>query len=197
MPMSERRGFRSRCGSSGCCGFALSFALVNAALACHPYDADEDVKIPGDPLGSYAMEGKLVQDTCGAELLNAPDPWRFEVQLSRQNRDLYWLNGREAIVGDITQNGAGFSFDTQVKVELGKNANTAAGCVVYRRDRASGSLDFDGDELEGLAGELSFSYAARAGSECIELLGVPGGVRTLPCELAYSLRGTKRAGTKE
>jgi len=176
-----------------CAALGVSLAM---GVGCADYDADHDSKIPGDPLGSYTVKGAIKLDSCDADLLGAPDPWTFPLKLSRFEQDLYWLNGREAIVGTIDASGKAFAFDTRIALELGKepNANSPATCQVTRRDRASGSLTFNGDELASFAGSLSFHYEARVGSDCPQILGVPGGVATLPCDLGYDIVGT-RAGS--
>ena len=55
---------------------------------------DQDPHQPGDELGSFAITGKLGADDCGADALNAPQTWSFQVKLSREGTTLYWLNGR-------------------------------------------------------------------------------------------------------
>ncbi|MGC4088375.1 MAG: hypothetical protein QM756_10830 [Polyangiaceae bacterium] len=163
-------------------------------VACAPnYDPENDGKIPGDLLGTYSVSGKLIADSCGAELLGAPDPWLFQMKLSRFERDLYWLNGREAIVGDIEANGSTFHFKTRLDVPLTPAAKGAAACVVSRYDQADGELGVDGDEVTSVAATLSFKYDAKAGSECIEIIGIPGGVAQLPCTLSYRLAGARLA----
>lgn len=168
----------------------MGFSLC---VGCANYDPDHDSKIPGDPLGSYSVQGVIKQDTCDADLLGAPDPWKFALKLSKFEQDLYWLNGREAIVGSLDASGKTFTFDTHIVVELGKDAdsNSPATCQVTRRDRANGSLSFSDDEVTSFVGTLSYHYEAKAGSDCPQILGVPGGVATLPCDLGYDIQGTR------
>ncbi|MFZ5897424.1 MAG: hypothetical protein ACOY0T_40600 [Myxococcota bacterium] len=170
---------------------AFAFCALVVAAACAPYDPDKDSKIPGDLLGTYAMSGVLKADSCGAELLGAPDPWKFEVKLSRFQRDLYWLNGREAIVGDIAADDTSFQFKTRIDVPLSPAAKGAAGCTVSRYDQADGKLSASGEDVAGLTATLSFRYEAKPGSECLEIIGIPGGVQQLPCTLSYGLAGAR------
>jgi hypothetical protein len=100
---------------------------------------DENPKAPGEVLGLYAVAGTLGDDTCGAESLSAPSEWSFEVKLSRDGSTLYWLNGREAIVGEIDKSG-GFSFETHLSQTVAERRGAAKGCTIVRRDRARGSL---------------------------------------------------------
>src|SRR5687767_12516258 len=106
------------------------------ACGCAEPNPDNDPKVPGDLLGTYALTGRISRDSCGAELLGAPDPWTFQVKLSRFQRDLYWLNGREAIVGDIAADGSTFHFSTRVDVSIGAPVRGTPGCVVSRFDTA-------------------------------------------------------------
>lgn len=169
--------------------FAFCFSLL--PVACAPYDSERDAKIPGELLGTYGVSAQLKSDSCGAELLGAPNPWRFDLKLSRFQRDLYWLNGREAIVGDIDADGTTFHFKTRIDVPLTPAARGAAACVVSRSDQADGKLIAEGDTVSSVTATLSFRYEAKAGSECLEIIGIPGGVQGLPCSLSYGLGGAR------
>jgi hypothetical protein len=168
-----------------------AFAFCLLFLGCAPYDPDRDSKIPGELLGSYAMSGQLKADSCNADLLGAPDPWKFELKLSRFERDLYWLNGREAIVGDIDADGTTFHFKTRIDVGLTPAAKGSAGCVVSRYDQADGKLTSEGDAVTSVSATLSFRYEAKPGSECLDIIGVPGAVQQLPCSMSYGLAGDR------
>jgi hypothetical protein len=149
---------------------------------------DQDPHRPGDALGSYAITGKLGDDSCGAESLNAPERWTFDVKLSREGSTLYWLNGREAIVGDIDKSGR-FSFASHVDVPLRPRKGAAKGCTLVRRDTASGKLS---DTSATLKAELTYAYDATADSECSEFaIGTDGLPLALPCKLSYSLAGDR------
>lgn len=149
---------------------------------------DQDPHQPGDALGSYAITGKLGDDSCGAASLNAPERWTFDVKLSRQGSTLYWLNGREAIVGDIDKSDR-FSFASHVDVALRAAKGAAKGCTLVRRDSASGRLT---DDAAALSAELVYAYDATAESECSDFaVGTDGLPLTLPCKLSYSLSGDR------
>src|SRR5688500_2817090 len=96
----------------------LSCQLVWLGGCANPGElGSEDPKAPGEPLGLYALSGKLTADDCGAESLHAPSEWSFEVKLSRDRGTLYWLNGREAIVGQIDDAGT-FELETHLDLRL-------------------------------------------------------------------------------
>jgi len=172
---------------------AFVFCVVFACGCAEP-NPDNDPKVPGDLLGTYALTGRISRDSCGAELLGAPDPWTFQVKLSRFQRDLYWLNGREAIVGDIAADGSTFHFNTRVDVSISGPVRGTAGCVVSRFDTADGLLTREGDAVTALNMDLSFDYRPKASSECLEIIGVPGGIQQLPCSLSYALTGALSEG---
>lgn len=163
--------------------------MLALAAACGPHEPGHDAKTPGELLGTYAVSGRIARDDCGAELLGAANPWRFQIKLSRFQHDLYWLNGREAIVGDLDKDGTTFHFDTRVDVTVSAPARGKGGCIVSRRDRADGKLLAKADEISGLSADLRFEYSAKSDSECLEIIGITGGVQHLPCAIAYELTG--------
>ena len=147
---------------------------------------DQNPHEPGDALGSFAVTGKLGDDSCGAENMNAPLTWNFEVKLSREGSTLYWLNGREAIVGDIDKSGR-FEFETHLDLPLAPKRGAAKGCTIVRRDIASGALSSSSSELSG---KLTYAYDATADSECAEFVtGTSGAPLALPCRMTYALSG--------
>lgn len=148
----------------------------------------QDPKAPGEALGFFAVDGKLADDSCGAESLSAPAEWSFEVKLSRDGSTLYWLNGREAIVGEIDASGS-FAFETHLDLPLVRRRGAAKGCTIVRRDSANGAL-----RDAAFSAQLSYAYQATADSDCTELTtGVDGMPEALPCKLTYSLSGARVA----
>ena len=154
-------------------------------------DGRYDAKTPGEPIGRFAIRGALDRDECKAAVLAVVDPWEFELRLSRSVNDLYWLNGREAIAGDIAADDRSFKFDTHVDVQIVPPRNGRGGCTLTRRDRAEGELSPSASSASELAGSMSFIYEPRAGSECSEIIGVPGGFDRLPCRVDFDLQGTR------
>lgn len=171
--------------------FAFVCASAWMAFGCvqTPQEAldDQDPHSPGELIGFFSVTGKLDDDSCGAESLNAPAKWDFEVKLSREGSTLYWLNGREAIVGDINNKGA-FAFETHIDLPMSAQHGAVKGCTVVRSDSASGSLTSD----DSFTGTLSYAYSASSGSDCSALpLGADGLPLALPCALSYRLNGTR------
>ena len=172
-----------------------SFVLVCLALSsggCLNFGKVDDAKIPGDLLGTYAVQGALVESSCGDGGLAASDPWSFEVKLSRFHEDLYWINGREVIAGGIDPDGVTFSFTTRVEAEVIPAARGRAACTLTRADSADGRLSSDTLDVEGFDATLSFGFSALEGADCEELIASPEGVPGLPCNVAYDLTGTRQ-----
>lgn len=169
----------------------LCFVVCLASGCIQPSEQaldDQNPHQPGDALGSFSVTGRLKDDSCGAESLNAPARWTFDLKLSREGSTLYWLNGREAIVGDIDKSGH-FAFDTHVDVTLSERHGAAPGCTLVRRDVASGTLSSSAAELSGT---LSYAYDAASNSDCSAYaIGTDGLPLALPCQLSYALDGAR------
>ena len=156
------------------------------ALGCWDVGKGADAHIPGDELGTYAVVATKANSSCGAGALAAPDKWPFEVRLSRQDPDLWWLNGREAVYGRIAQDGISFSFETWLQQELEPGGGARAPCRVTRADRAHGALSSPTLDVESFRATLAYAYAVAEGADCTEAsprLGLP----PLPCELSFDL----------
>ncbi len=153
-------------------------------------DTEQDPKAPGKLIGFFGLSGSIQDDSCGAQYLGAPDTWSFQVKLSRRDDVLYWLNGKEGIVGDIDSAGR-FSFETRVDTKLTERRGAAKGCTIVRRDLASGELD---EDKGALSMKLTYAYDQTADSACEELvIGNAGVPQALPCRMSYSLSGEKLA----
>jgi len=161
--------------------------LMFLAPACVPAEQEADGKVPGDVVGTFVASGRITSDECGAELLGAENPWEFPVKLSRQGRVLYWLNGREAIVGDLGADELEFEFATRIETVLTPARGASPGCTIERLDQLKGALRREGEAARGFRAALSYTYSARFDAECVEFIGIPGGVASLPCELEYDL----------
>jgi hypothetical protein len=169
-------------------------ALLAAAglwlTACS--DAHHDAKVPGEPIGRFAITGKLERDECEAAVLGIVDPWTFELRLSRFARDLYWLNGREAISGALSGDERSFTFDTRIDVELEPARSVRRpGCTLTRRDVAEGALSPNAGAATRVSASLQFVYDIADGSDCSNIVGVSGGFSRLPCRVEFELSGPR------
>lgn len=157
--------------------------------SCYEF-GDKDSKIPGDELGSFHVVGRMDVSSCGPGALGSKDVWEFDVKLSRDGDDLYWLNGQEPIYGRIAADGVTFSVESQSAITTRAPKGALPGCTVIRRDLASGVLQ-GGAAVSGFAGDLRYGYAPTADSDCTDLVGVDGGFSQLPCEIGYDMTAAK------
>jgi len=170
---------------------AIAIVFAAASAGCLEF-GDGDAKVPGEPLGTYRVTGRLEDDGCRAPVLGVTDPWHFEIKLSRFAQDLYWLNGREAIVGEIAADDVSFRFETQVDIELSEMHGRVPGCTIERTDRAAGKLGSGGTDVATFEGGLSFVYSQEEHSDCSAAVeGPESGFAVLPCTIAYGLRGVR------
>jgi hypothetical protein len=178
-----------RATTRACCLLLLAASLLAGCVQPGEEAEDhQDPHQPGQEVGFFSVTGKLGDDTCGADSLNAPAKWDFQVKLSREGSTLYWLNGREAIVGDIDKSGR-FAFETHLDLPLTETRGAAKGCTVVRSDSASGALE---SSESSFSGELSYGYAATMDSDCSALpLGSGGLPLALPCSLTYALSAAR------
>jgi hypothetical protein len=145
---------------------------------------------PGEPIGTYRVTATLEASSCGDGALRAPDPWTFEVRLSRDGSDLFWLNGSGVVSGSIEPDGTSFAFAAQATVPIGEQDPGSAGCRVVREDQASGALAAS-DPPSGFTGRLSYAYAAAAEADCSAWVDVEGGLDALPCAIEYSMQASR------
>jgi hypothetical protein len=171
---------------------SASIALLIAGCG----DGQNDAKTPGEELGTFAMTGTLARDDCEAAVLGVVDPWEFKVRLSRFVDDFYWLNGREAISGELLPDERSFRLETAVDVELTQPRRGRLGCTLTRRDRASGKVLPSANDARAVDAEISFMYETRSGSDCSEIIGISGGFSSLPCRVDFYLAG-ERVGETE
>ena len=170
---------------------AIAVVVLCSGLTSACEFGDGDAKVPGQALGSYEVTGRLKEDTCKAPALGVTDPWQFEVKLSRFERDLYWLNGREAIVGEIGDDDVSFRFETRVDIELVAPKGRAPGCTIERADVANGKLSSSDEDVETFNGEMHFTYSQKDKSDCSAYDGE--GFAALPCAIGYAVGAVRIA----
>lgn len=168
-----------------CLGLALTLA------GCLNFRKVQDGKAPGDMLGLYHVTGKLDDSSCGDGALGSSDKWSFDVKLSRFENDIYWLNGRETIVGDIASDGRSFSILSEVQTQISAPGRGKPGCTVMRHDDAEGKLSDSGSDVANFDGTLSFRYEVVEGFDCSDWIGTEGAVEVLPCSLRYDIDGER------
>src|SRR5262245_57200898 len=161
----------------------MRFLLICAlGLSACMQARDTDPHVPGDSLGTFHVAATLESSSCGPGALGSTESWAFDVQLSRRDDDLYWLNGQEAIPGQIGPDGVTFTFDTRSTLEIEPSGRGRTGCSIVRSDQATGTLSSSTLDVSGVDGRLAFGYTPTATSDCTALYGVEGGFSALPCQ---------------
>ena len=64
---------------------ATIVGAVLALMGCQPQE------LPGEPLGTYAINGALEENTCGQTALPANDPLTFDVQIRVEGTNGTWI----------------------------------------------------------------------------------------------------------
>jgi hypothetical protein len=167
-------------------------ALGLCTLASTACTGKKDAKIPGNELGTYHVISKLDSSTCGPGALGSPDVWEFDVKLSKDGKDLYWLNGSDPVQGSLAADDVTFSFATEVQVDAVPPGKGESGCSIARSDAGSGTLSSATPPVSGFAGKLRYGFQPLEGSDCQSLIGVAGGFYALPCEINYDMSASKK-----
>jgi hypothetical protein len=181
--------------------FAVLVALV-ALAGCADAFGKKDSRM-GEPVGVYAIEANADFQSSCVEILNAaPRPWTFEVTLARDGTRGWWSSGPEPIEGTIDGKGA-LAFKQTIRVpvrEVRDKARDLGPCAILRTDEFVGSLAGDPKTEAGIAtftGTLRYAYQIEAGSDCRDVVGVPGPERpsplfsTLPCDARFATSGRR------
>lgn len=154
-------------------------------------DPTTDAEIQGTLLGTYKVQGTLVESTCGPSAFGSTDKWDFSVKLSREGNKLYWYNGAEIVEGAVDADGQTFAFSTTVNGVVSEAAKGKKGCKLVRNDGLSGKLDGSGASINGFTGKMIYKFAQTQDSDCSDAVAAEG-VISLPCSISYSLVAVKQ-----
>lgn len=180
---------------------ASPFVLATAAIAVGTGCSGTDRTRPGESLGVFRVDGKLVSTSCGA----TPDPWAFDVRLRHEQTTLYWVQG-EAPVSALVDRAARATLKSSV-VQTVRDAdlkNKIAACNMARTDVVELVLTPAPTPTEAtiagttsFKGTLSYRFAATDGSSCEDQLTEAGGdFAVLPCDVKYEITGTRTGDAK-
>lgn len=96
---------------------------------------------PGDLVGSYHVQGALTVNECGEEALPAIDPLSFDVQIRRDDRSGYWLQGMPpAHQGKLGKDGS-FSFELKQAYDVPATTGRAVDDDVYLESDPEAAAD--------------------------------------------------------
>jgi hypothetical protein len=178
---------------------------------------------PGDLVGTYAVTGTLLENSCGEQALPAVDPMTFRVEL-REDPELgrgYWLVAPPARAGTINDSGA-FSFEIErsyvlsetrpPEIEITADPELAidpeqidrqrqlpGDCVLFVNEAVAGNVARDSGasptpEESELSGTTDVEVRTDRAPACDGLLVAGGGPwESLPCRVRYSLSGEQTA----
>lgn len=160
--------------------------LLVTTLGC----MGKDPYNPGERVGTFQVTAKLVTSSCG----DAPNPWEFQVKLSRDPSTLYWVQGGLPVQGSIRPGGAvTMTSKDQRTVRAEDSKRKVVACALSREDILEAKLE--DDPLTRLSGTLQYKFAATEGSDCSDQTQANGGeFSTLPCDVQYTLSAQKVAG---
>jgi hypothetical protein len=170
----------------------LSSRLLTASIALGALGLFTRCGMPGQVLGIYATNGTLTTNSCGAGL-EAPSPWNFNVEMSRQTGTLYWntMDGSPLLSG--TMQGSAVTMTNASGGSVDETADGAPGpCTMERDDELALTIDdANAAAPSGFTGTLTYSFSVVAGANCADQLTANGGIYdTLPCTVSYGLTGS-------
>lgn len=178
-------------------GWAAAAAASPAALgAC----TGKDPYNPGDGIGTFHVSASLVTSTCGT----APNPWEFDVKLRHDGTTLYWVQGGGPVQGhvDATSHAVLTASASQTLRDADAQSKTPA-CVVTRQDSLEVALDTghaaaaDIAKADTFTGTLVYAFQPTSDSDCSDqLVASGGGFDQLPCQVSYTLGGTRTGDAK-
>jgi hypothetical protein len=149
--------------------------------------------LPGSMLGTYTVTATSQSNTCGTGL-GAPDPWKFDVQLSESGETLYlsFMDG-SPILSNV--------LDAQLQTTLtsGATGNVDAApdgapgpCTMQRSDDIEIALG-SGSPPGVFQGTIQYTFSVPTGYTCTDQLSSTGGMYdTLPCDVSYAMSGVRQ-----
>jgi hypothetical protein len=142
----------------------------------------------GDDLGTFSVEASEVDGGCGGGALGSAPRFRFDVELSRADFELFW----DARVGGTIDESLEFELATSTSVELRPARGADPGCAVLRDDFIWGVLQTDAaGTVMGFTGNMRFSFKGAEGSACTLDDTAEADLQRLPCSLSYELEGSR------
>jgi hypothetical protein len=145
---------------------------------------------PGTPLGVFHITGKLTANACAAAD-QVPDPWEFDVKLSRDGSTVYWIQGGLPVQGHLdTSSHATLTSIGTTEIRPADPKTGASGCTLQRADALDAT--FAGDPVNAFQGTLAYAFSPTSDSDCSDQLAqAGGGFSTLPCQVAYAVTAVK------
>jgi len=167
---------------------AVRFAFLALPVLAIASCSGKDPLNPGTPIGTFRVDGKLVSNACGAAE-SAPDPWEFDVKLSRDHGTVYWVQGGPPAAGELDpQNHTIMHTSVENTIHEADPKSGLGFCAIERDD----TLDVTFNQpITSFAGVLTYAFRPTDGSDCSDQTTAGGGsFAALPCSVVYTLSGT-------
>jgi hypothetical protein len=172
--------------------FGFVALLLGACTGKDPYR-------PGTAIGTFHVEAKRAANSCGSSAV-PPDPWKFDVRLSRDHATLYWVQGGLPVSGPLDEakpdapKATMKSSDTRT-VRAADPKRGLGACALTRDDTLEATLARGAGaeaDFETFTGTLAYRFVPTQDSDCADAIVGPGGdgFEELPCEIRFDLSGT-------
>jgi hypothetical protein len=145
--------------------------------------------MPGTNEGIYTVTAMLQGNACGPGV-EAPSPWKFNVELSQQASTLFWnsMDGSPLLQGEIASSAVSMTNSTDNIVDSTADGGPGP-CEMNRHDVLT--LDLTGSPPRSFTGTLTYTFSVDTGSDCSDQMRSAGGQYTaLPCTVSYTLSGS-------
>jgi hypothetical protein len=173
--------------AAGCLGTALS--------ACTP-------GLPGESVGTFTIDMKLEENSCGQGAVILTDGQRFAAELRVEDGRCYWRVPKQPMLeGKLDGENCRFTFSSVVAsseegvepvcqlLQSAELVTTVAGGA-----EADGGVGDAGGEPSAITLEASYKLDVAASSklDCAAALAPVGPFEALPCTVEYTLSGSER-----
>jgi hypothetical protein len=173
----------------------LSAVVLACLCACgiDPYE-------PGTVLGTYHVTAHVQSNSC--KEADAPDPWEFDVKLSKDATSLYWIQGSVPVSGALDSHLHATMSNTS-KQNVDATSKGPGPCTLERDDALATTLTPDpsggANQYSAFTGTLSYAYKPTADAvDCSDQLQSNGGpYAALPCSVGYTLSATRTTGPNQ
>jgi hypothetical protein len=163
-------------------------SLPAIALVCAACTGKDPFN-PGTAIGTFHVKGTLAKNACSSAPM--PNPWEFDVKLSRDGSTLYWVQGSMPVSGrlDASQHTTMTSSDSRELRPADPKRNLAS-CTLRRDDKLDATLG--PEPISTFSGALGYAFTPTDESDCADQLeSAGGGFAALPCEVSYAISGAK------
>lgn len=167
---------------------ALVGASLGLALPCACSGPPGAGRQLGDDLGGFQVRASEAANGCGAGALGSTPSFDFEIDLAREQRELFWGRQGSAQLDAALR----FELADSVLVELVPARGRQPGCSIGRADRIAGTLTSNASgEIVGFTARLEHAFAIPTGEQCSLDDRLAAGLSQLPCVIAYDLNGER------